>query len=171
MTYATLVNIIEQVAQQQHAVAMVVPDNIERLNHVQNARYGAFVWQPGQASTSMDNDLIRYNFTLFYADRLVEDKANEIEVQSTGIEVLGNVIRTLSDVLGGGIDSWTLDTFSERLADVCAGAYASVAISVPVTTTCAEVAYLNWKTSELWQVIDANGFKVKVRNYDSKTEL
>lgn len=137
MTLREVIRAIEAVAIAQPGVGMVVRNNIFRLNACPDARYAVFGWTQGQHSGSAANDLMSWRFTFFYIDRLIENGRNELEVQSTGIEVLRNVLRQLAD-MGITADSWTFDTFNQRFADECAGVFCGVTLYAPVGWTCAD---------------------------------
>ena len=137
MTLREVIRAIEAVAIAQPGIGMVVRDDIFRLNACPDACYAVFGWTQGQHSGSAANDLMSWRFTFFYIDRLTENGRNEMEVQSTGIEVLRNVLRQLAD-MGITADSWTFDTFNQRFADECAGVFCSVTLYAPVSWTCPE---------------------------------
>jgi hypothetical protein len=81
------------------------------------------------------DNLLHFGFTFFYVDRLAADKSNEVEVQSEGMNVLMNVVVELAE-LGIMGDEWTARTFTQRFADLCAGAYLNVTLEVTADWTC-----------------------------------
>lgn len=137
MTLAQVISAMKAAALAQPAVTMVVDNDIFRLNARPAATYGVFAYTQGQHSGTADGSLHRFAFTLFYVDRLTEDDGNEIEVQSVGISVLENIIRTLADE-GIFAEDYTMQTFTQRFLDECAGAFANVTFEVPVDSLCAE---------------------------------
>lgn len=138
MTLYELTQIIEDVAIAQPSVQMVVENDVYRLNEIADARYGVFAFTQGAHTATPDNDLITYNLTLFYVDRLADDNHNQIEVQSTGVLVLDNILMTLSE-RGVQVGDYSLQPFNQRFADMCAGIYATVALTVPRDVLCAEM--------------------------------
>lgn len=136
MTLRDTIAMIETVAAAQPAVNMVVRQDVYKLNSCPAARYGAFAWTQEQHREAVDDYGPTFTFALFYVDRLTEDGSNMIDVQSTAVELLRNVIRTLAGTLE--VTSWTYDTFTQRFADLCAGAFARVTIRVPAGTVCPE---------------------------------
>ena len=138
MTLAQVIRAIELTASKQPAVNMIVRNDIYRLNAAPDARYGVFAWLQGQHSGSLGDSLVRFRFTLFYADRLTSDLSNQEEIQSTGIEVLTNILRYL-DAQGLAVtDPYTFRTFNERFHDDCAGVFCDVSFAVPAGSDCAE---------------------------------
>lgn len=137
MTLLQVIRRLEAVALAQPAVRQVVENDAYRLNELPDAKYGVFAFTQGRHSASADNGLKRYAFTLMYIDRLTEDHGNELEAQSTGDFVLDNILRTLAEEWE--VSDWTTQTFTQRFADDCAGAYTDVTFGVPMSAgDCAE---------------------------------
>lgn len=136
MTLAQLISIMEGVALQQPSVNMVVQNDIYKINSAPSLMYGIFGWTQGQHSGSVTG-MQTYQFTLFYVDRLTEDQSNLIEVQSVGCETLGNILRSL-DVYDIDVQDYTIQPFSQRFTDECAGVFVTVSLSVLPTSVCFE---------------------------------
>lgn len=136
MTLLETIRIMEQAAKAQPAVNSIVENDVYRLNACPQARYGVFSFTQGMHRGQEGDDALRYSFVLFYVDRLTEDRRNEIEVQSVGIQTLDNILLLLQDK-GVGTGSYTLQTFTQRFADECAGAYCTVTLEVSRDWTCA----------------------------------
>lgn len=161
MTLIEFIRVLEGVAAEQPSVNMIVRDNVLRVNDNPNDRYGAFVWTQGQHTDSAVTDSRLLRFTLFYVDRLTADEGNRAEVQSVGMDTLGNIIRTLADEFD--VAEWSVDTFAQRFTDQCAGAFATVAFRVPVGMTC-PVEYAHYlKTVNNEYVLDSTGKRIKVK--------
>ena len=126
MTLLNVIRRIEAVAGNQPAVGSIVRDNIFLLNERPDVRYGSFAWVQGQHSETMENDMRTYRFTFFYIDRLLQGGSNALEVQSVGMDTLGNIMRTLAEDFD--VTEWSVDPFTQRFADECAGAYCSVTL-------------------------------------------
>lgn len=136
MTLYETIRAIEAAAASQPAVQMIVRNDIFRLNACPSAKYGVFGWLQQQHSSSVESSLVTYQFTFFYVDRLTEDKGNELFIQSTGIRVLDNIIKSLelADIYAEG--RYSFQVFNQRFADECAGVWCSVSFSVPADSTC-----------------------------------
>ena len=129
---------VELIASRHPAINMIVRNDVFRLNAIPNARYGVFAWTQGMHNASPDSQFTNFVFTFFYVDRLTNDKGNELEIQSFGIQVLTDIVRTLDD---NGIFTdvaYTFQAFDQRFADECAGVYCNVTLSVPVDGNCPE---------------------------------
>lgn len=143
MTLQQVIQAFEMVASQQPSVNMIVQNDIFRLNSKSDAKYGVFGWTQGQHSASTESAMFTYSFTFFYVDRLKNDRSNEIEVQSVGIQTLNNILRELDD---NGVfvnSTYTFQTFNQRFLDECAGVFCNVSLQVPATSICSESFQLN----------------------------
>ena len=93
MTLLELIKAVEGVAKMQPAVKMIVPEDIFRLSNEMSAKYGVFAWTQGAHSVDVGSGMAVYTLTLFYVDRLLEDKSNAVEIHSVGVETLANIVR------------------------------------------------------------------------------
>lgn len=138
MTLSDLIKTLELVASHQPSIKMVVENDIFRLNAKADARYGVFAFVQQQHTTSTESNFITYSFTLFYVDRLKNDRSNQIEIQSVGIQTLDNIIRALDDLGIYSDQTYSFQVFNQRFLDECAGVFCNVSLSVPVGSTCPE---------------------------------
>lgn len=81
-----------------------------------------------------------YQLTIFYMDRLMDDNSNDVQIFSTGVEVLKHLVReigNLNDVLSIS-NSYTIQNFTEteKMSDRCAGAYATLNVTVMENYSC-----------------------------------
>ena len=151
MTLLEVIRSIERAAAMQPAVSMIVENDVFRLNSYADARYGVFAWTQGRhRSDATAPDWVRYSFTLFYVDRLRNDIANQVEVQSVGMDVLQNVLRILRDA-GIEPESYEFQTFNQRFADECAGVYCSVVLLTEAGSDCAEIADGGLRGPDGWE--------------------
>jgi len=137
MTLLETIRAIEDAAARQPSVAMIVENDVFRLNSYADARYGVFAWTQGRHRGNVGEDFLRLSFTLFYIDRLRNDIANQVEVQSVGMETLKNILALLRD-RGIEPETYEFQPFNQRFADECAGVYASVVFIVDAGSGCAE---------------------------------
>lgn len=135
MTLFQAIRIIERLAAEQPGIGTVVRNDIFRLNSSPVVQYGAFAWLQGEHQTTAESGLITFNFTFFYVDRLTADKGNEVQVQSTGIDTLDNILRTLPDY-GLYPTSYNFRTFNERFSDECAGVFCTVGLEAAKEGLC-----------------------------------
>ena len=136
MTLLETIRSIERVAATQPVVNMIVRNDLFRLNAVPDAKYGVFAWLQDEHTANTDSSLISYSFTFFYVDRLTENKSNQMEVQSVGIETLDNIIRKLDDLGLVAENNYSFRVFNQRFVDECAGVYCNVSLSVPIHSVC-----------------------------------
>lgn len=89
---------------------------------------------------TIERDTSTYEITLYILDRLVQDRSNEMDVLSTSIEAMKNIIWGIA-TLDGIVDvSETLDirnvTETEAFDDVIAGCYCTIEIKTLNAYTC-----------------------------------
>lgn len=138
MTLLETIKTMEVIASRQPSIKMIVENDIFRLNARADARYGVFAFVQGEHSTAIDTNVITYAFTLFYVDRLKNDRSNQIEIQSTGIQTLDNILRTM-DEAGIYVETgYSFQVFNQRFVDDCAGVMCRVSLSVPLTGICSD---------------------------------
>lgn len=137
MTLAQIIKVMEKVAREQPSISMIVQNDVFRINSAPSLKYGVFAWTQGQHSGTIDG-MQSYSFSLFYVDRLKNDESNLVECQSVGCETLSNILRTLSQEYDIEVANYTLQTFSQRFTDACAGVFCNVSLSVLPTSACAE---------------------------------
>lgn len=150
MTLYDTINIIEQIALQQPNVRTAKEGNVfDHLNANPSVQYAAVILTQGQHQ--QDERFNHFRFSIFYVDRLESDlDSNRIQIQSTGKEVLNNIIRTLTSKFDAECDDITYQPFTQRFADECAGVFASVVIDVPVDYLCAEdYADSDWESGRV----------------------
>ena len=138
MTLLELIKTMEVVASHQPSINMVVENDIFRLNNKADAKYGVFAFVQGQHSTSIDSNVITYAFTLFYVDRLKNDRSNQIEIQSVGIQTLDNIIRQLDELGIYSEQQYSFQVFNQRFLDECAGVFCRVILETAKDQVCPE---------------------------------
>ena len=139
MTLLELIQVIESVAGQQPSINEIVENDVFRLNEKADAKYGVFAFVQGQHTTSIDTNVISYSFTFFYVDRLLNDRSNQIEIQSVGVQTLDNIIRTLDEAGIYVSQTWTFQVFNQRFVDECAGVFCNVTFDVGIDFICPEI--------------------------------
>lgn len=137
MTLKEIVTELNSIAIRQPNVhKFIISGDIYELNDT-DVEYAAFC--ATQQNVSENDSFRTYNFNLFYVDRLDDSKDNLIDVQSHAIEVLDNIVNTFIDNhFEVEITSKSFTTFTQRFLSLCAGAYCTINISIPVNN-CVEI--------------------------------
>ena len=138
MTLLETIRTMEVIASRQPSIKMIVENDIFRLNAKADARYGVFAFLQGEHSTAIDTNEITYAFTLFYVDRLKNDRSNQIEIQSVGIQTLDNILRTMDEAGIYAYNAYSFQVFNQRFVDDCAGVMCRVSLSVPLGSPCSD---------------------------------
>lgn len=129
MTLLETIELINNIAKEQPNINTIVETgNVFDLNADNyTAKYSAFCCE--QREHVQNGDFITYNFRLYVVDRLTDDKNNKIEVQSTAINILSNIVRGLYDMeLIDTEQNISYSVFTERFEAECAGAYCNVSV-------------------------------------------
>lgn len=138
MTLLETVNVIKDIALRQPNVRSFGEGNIyDFMNANPSIEYDVvFVTQNTHTE---DEQFDHYNFTIFYASRLQSDlDDNRLQIQSIGKEILENILRTIRDNYDIDIDIRSYTTFTQRFADMTAGAYVQVELIIPLDYLCDE---------------------------------
>lgn len=127
MTLLQVINTIQKISSVQPNIHSFVGEFLA-LNDV-TAKYSAIILQ--QRTHRRNNDFMIYSFYLGYADRLNEDKSNEVEVQSTAIQVIDDIVYKLEN-LNFDCTVGVYNTFTQRFLAEAAGGYVELDIVVPM---------------------------------------
>lgn len=112
-------------------IKFVVYGDVYELNHIQDVTYPAVVVTVGQHTSNLDNYNFNYRLNIFYVDRLTDDKVNKIDVHANAIIFINSLLKALDDEYI--ISDYEIFNFNERFNDVCAGAYVSCRIQMPIS--------------------------------------
>ena len=127
-------------------IEYVVYGDVYELNHIQNVTYPAVVVTVGQHTSNLDNYNFNYKLNIFYVDRLTDDKVNKIDVHANAIIFINSLLKALDDEYI--ISDYEIFNFNERFNDVCAGAYVSCRIQMPISE-CYDFPGGDGKTPEI----------------------
>ena len=112
--------------------------SLGEINPLTVDSYPLFFIIPSGTHT-VQQDTTRFDLTLYYIDRLLEDNSNTIDIFSSSIENLKNILigaRSIPGVVD--VESvYTIRNFMpEKLNDRLAGAYANVRITCKNDSVC-----------------------------------
>ena len=115
------------------------------------------------------NDTMRINGTLFYVDRLCDNEANKVEVQSNGITILQQIIDKISEETVWTLTANVFTPFTEKFSDMCAGQFVSFTVDMPNEIVCSSSEY-EIKTIELTKngLYDITGYDKALVNVITK---
>ena len=132
ITLAKIIDVICAIASGEKNINTVIQNDIYELDGIPDAKYNVFGIT--QNIHREDDQFIYYNFYLYFINRITnDDRSNEILCQSTGIQVLRNIIRKTCEYLDIEVNTdIQYFTFFQKFADVCSGVYADVEFAVPI---------------------------------------
>lgn len=132
MTLKQVFDRLNEIALKQPEINEIIKSgNVYDVNTLRNIKYGVFCAVQDVHSADIVNSTNTYNFFLYYIDRLSSDKDNKIEIQSTAVESLKNILRTFYQAEDVEYSNVTFTPFTDSFDGLCAGAYATVGIIVP----------------------------------------
>jgi hypothetical protein len=114
--------------------------SLAELNPIEIDWYPVFFIIPSGIHTVLENTT-RYGLVLYYIDRLIQDNYNSIDVFSSSVENLKNIVIGAKGIEGvvGVQDGYTIRNFMpEKMNDLVCGAYAEVQIEVKNDSICYE---------------------------------
>ena len=142
MTLFEIIKIIKDISLLQPNVRTASNGDIfDSLNGNPNVKYG--VVHINQTTHNETETTDNYGLNVFYVDRLEVDKNNQLQIQSTGKNIIGNIIHTLCEQFDVDCPNITYTPFTERFKDECAGVYANLTIQIVKDYSCAE-QYGEW---------------------------
>jgi len=120
----------------QPVVRTIMLNDVYRLNSLPNIEYGVVCIEAQDFNIQETyGDMLMGNFRLIYVDRLDYSKSNMIDVQSTGIDVLHNIIRQVDEDIVE-VQDQTYRPFTQKFKDECAGAYLNVKLGIAENYSC-----------------------------------
>lgn len=132
ITLSKMIDVISAIGSGEKNINTVIQNDIYELDGIPNAKYNVFGIT--QNVHREDDQFIYYNFYLYYINRVNNDgRQNEILNQSTGIQVLRNIIRKTINYFDIEVsEDIVYYPFIQKFADVCSGVYADVTFAVPL---------------------------------------
>lgn len=134
MTLKELVNAIGKLAMRQKLINFYAAGtSLYQLNPLSVEEYPVLFLAP-TGNHQISEDLTTFEITLYYLERLLEDNSNDIDVFSSSIENLKNIIIGIQDIIGvqNVQYTYTIRNFAEveKMNDRLAGSYATIRIMV-----------------------------------------
>lgn len=130
MTLYEIVNEFKEIALSKPNINYVGDGDVFELNAKPDLKYGVFYIT--QSNHVIGQDTTQFQLTLYYIDRVFEDYSNSLEVHSTGLQVLTDIINSFNynnPDLNIEFDI-NATTFIHKFSDVCAGVFAGITITV-----------------------------------------
>ena len=142
MNLRILLKEIGELAKEQKLVGFsAAGTSLDQINGMEIAWYPVLFNSP-TGSHMVYQNTTTYDITLYYLDRLLEDYSNDIDIYSSAIENLKNIINGIKDIPGvvQVNDGYTIRNFTntEKMNDRLAGAYAQVRVQVVNDTVCVD---------------------------------
>lgn len=130
MNYKEIIEAIRESCLSNLSVNSFYEGDVYKINNESNVTYATSILTPG--THQINQYTTSYSFSLFYVDRLTHDRENKIDVQSTALTTLKEIINRLIDNYEEvDVDyTYPAQVFTERFTDECAGAYITFTLTV-----------------------------------------
>ena len=154
MILSDLNRLLVNIANSNFLVHQAFVGDVYTINAKEN-RFGCFVATP-MSAIKPNIGSIRYNYVLYYIDRLTKDEANIDFIQTDAVNLLKGVLGFLGE---NGVEiegNYEFTLFRQKFDDWCAGAYVSVNILVP-DNDCSEGIFNTGGVDLRPLVVDRNG--------------
>lgn len=153
MTLYEIIGIFKRIALTQPNIRTATDGSIyDVLNNNPSIQYDVFHIQ--QTTHQEDFETDYYGLTLFYDTRLDDDlESNRLLYQSTGKELLGNIIRTFCENWGIDFPTITYTPYTQRFVNLDCGVYCNIRLEVPKDIICAD--------DYLAEVVPGSGIKLQ----------
>lgn len=135
MTLLEIIKALKDIALLQPEVRSVSDGDVyDAMNGNPSLKYSVF--HVTQTSHSSNEGWDSYGLSLFLIDRLTDDNANRLEIQSRAKETLGNIIAVFCDNFDAEHNAITFTPFTEKFKDNTAGVWANVTVNVMSDAAC-----------------------------------
>lgn len=105
--------------------------DVYQLNHIQTVKYPSVVVTNSNHNGVLDEYYFEYRLNIFYIDRLTDNQENKIDIHSAAITFLNTLVKELDEDLI--IRNYEINCFNERFNDMCAGAYVTLYLRLPIS--------------------------------------
>lgn len=138
MTLYQVTKALESIALTHPNIRTAKDGNIYTImNANPSVTYGVFVVTQNRHRQTETFDY--YGLTLFYVDRLVDNREdNRLQIQSLAKQLLGNIIATFCETYDIDFPMITYQPFTEKFKDETAGQYAQFEFEIPRDIICSE---------------------------------
>ena len=131
MNLKNVIDGLNSIAMEQPEINQYIKSgNIYDLNKDGNAVFSVFCCTNSTHRYDIESSRMDYSMVIYYVDRLQSNGDNKIEIQSTGIQTLNNILRTFSKRNDVEVSNISYEVFTESFKQLCAGCYCTVTISV-----------------------------------------
>lgn len=142
MTLKRLLTLIGEMGYNQHLINYsAAGTSLDQINGIEVEWYPMLFSSP-TGTHQVQQNTITYDITLYYLDRLLPDYSNDIDIFSSAISNLQNLVNGIRSIPGvlEVLDNYTIRNFTntEKMNDSLAGAYAQIKIKVALDDLCVD---------------------------------
>ena len=130
MKLKEIIENFKTLAAQVPNVGFVGCGDVYDLNSQGDITYPAIILTQQDHTIDVENSRTRFNFVLFWVERLTESDSNEVDNQSHGIDIFNSLIADMEELGIYVSTDYTYHPFTERFAQLCSGVYLNVTFVV-----------------------------------------
>lgn len=128
--------IIEDIARGWSGVNYIIPNgDIFRLNNEQNITYAAVGQMLQNTIVNKDEEYREYNYTMWFADILLDDKSNEEMIKTQANDFFEYLMKSLEE-FGCEIVNSNITYFTQRFLSLCAGGILNLTVRMDYVEGC-----------------------------------
>ena len=158
-----LLTVIKEISSLHPSINFVGDGDVFALNSITEIQYPAIWVDIDNMSTDLED--LKTTYKIYYIDRLLNDKENELEIQSDSAYILNDIIIKLSDYYSFNTPV-NIVPFKQKFTDSCAGGYMSIIIREclkgvgivdiiqPTSPNCLPADYVCYNGKTLKEILD-----------------
>lgn len=128
MNYISLINLIKKISLQHPFVNSYYYDRYS-FDADDDIKYASIIVTPNQHQ--LGSTLNTFNFNLLYTERMTDDRDNALAIQSKAIDTINEIVNAIENNITGDIERGQVFVYKNQFADLNAGAYIVISITVP----------------------------------------
>ncbi len=129
MSLLALIETIERTALKQPAIAFSAGDSVPSDGISSEAGNGVFAFAQRQHAGSVELDGVSFGFSLYYIGANDVGQDRHLEIQSTGLSVLSDILNELAG-MGIGVGEYMFEVFNDGVINGGAGVRCDVVLEV-----------------------------------------
>ncbi len=129
MSLLALIETIERTALKQPAIAFSAGDSVPSDGISSEAGNGVFAFAQRQHAGSVELDGVSFGFSLYYIGAKDVGQDRHLEIQSTGLSVLSDILNELAG-MGIGVGEYMFEVFNDSVMKGYSGVRCDVVLEV-----------------------------------------
>lgn len=129
MSLLALIETIERTALKHPSIAISSGDSVPSDGLSASPGNGVFAFAQRQHAGSVELDGVSFGFSLYYIGAKDAGQDRHLEIQSTGLSALSDILNELAG-MGIGVGEYMFEVFNDGVMKGCSGVRCDVALEV-----------------------------------------